>query len=102
MGRFGTILANPGSMDFRLAWVSRMVCFIKVLVMRCWIVELGKEGGAGNLIICEVVLMHIDEAVLDETKATIDTRKIDLVARMGGNWYCRATGDALFEIARTH
>ena len=61
--------------------------------------ELGVEGGAGNLIICEIVMMHINEAVLDENKA-IDPRKIDLVARMGGNWYCRANGDALFEVQK--
>jgi len=63
------------------------------------IVALGDEGGAGNLIICEVVLMHLDEAVLDEA-GKVDPRKIDLVARMGGDWYARANGDALFEIAK--
>ncbi|QCK14414.1 flavin reductase family protein [Mangrovivirga cuniculi] len=63
------------------------------------IVETGSEGGAGNLIICEVLKMHIKRDVLDETE-TIDPFKIDLVARMGGNWYCRANGDALFEIAK--
>jgi flavin reductase (DIM6/NTAB) family NADH-FMN oxidoreductase RutF len=63
------------------------------------IVALGDGGGAGNLIICEVVRMHIDEKILDEN-GQIDPRKIDLVARMGGNWYCRANGDALFEIEK--
>lgn len=63
------------------------------------IVELGNEGGAGNLIICEVVCMHIDERVLDEN-GKIDQKKIDLVGRMGGSYYCRAQGDALFEIAK--
>ncbi|MBC7863699.1 MAG: flavin reductase family protein [Bacteroidia bacterium] len=63
------------------------------------VVELGTEGGAGNLIICEIVWMHIDEKVLNE-KGMIDQHKIDLVARMGGNWYCRAHGDALFEIEK--
>lgn len=61
--------------------------------------ELGTQGGAGNLIFCEVVKIHIDENYLDE-KGTIDQKKIDLVARMGGNWYCRAHGDALFEIEK--
>jgi flavin reductase (DIM6/NTAB) family NADH-FMN oxidoreductase RutF len=61
--------------------------------------ELGELGGAGNLIICEVVKMHISEEVLDE-KGIIDQRRIDLVARMGGNWYCRAHGDALFEVQK--
>lgn len=61
------------------------------------VIELGNGGGAGNLIICEVLLMHISKSVLDEV-GTIDPNKIDLVARMGGNWYCRASGNALFEI----
>lgn len=52
-----------------------------------------------NLVFCEVVKIHIDEAVLDANKK-IDQTKIDLVARMGGNWYCRAHGDALFEIEK--
>lgn len=63
------------------------------------VVELGDGGGAGNLVICEVVKIHIDEAILDE-KGKIDQTKIDLVARMGGNWYCRAHGDALFEVEK--
>ncbi|MCU0437909.1 MAG: flavin reductase family protein [Raineya sp.] len=63
------------------------------------IIETGSEGGAGNLIICEVVLAHIKEDILDE-KGKIDTKKIDLVGRMGGEWYCRANGDSLFEIPK--
>lgn len=59
--------------------------------------ELGTEGAAGNLVICEVVCMHIDDAILNES-GQVDQQKIDLVARMGGNWYCRAHGDALFEL----
>jgi flavin reductase (DIM6/NTAB) family NADH-FMN oxidoreductase RutF len=61
--------------------------------------ELGKSGGGGNLVICEVLRMHINESVLNEDKK-IDTRKIDLVARMGDNWYCRAAGSALFEVQK--
>lgn len=61
--------------------------------------ELGKAGGAGNLVICEIIRIHINEAVLNEA-GQIDTRKIDLVARMGDNWYCRAAGDALFEVEK--
>jgi len=61
--------------------------------------ELGKAGGAGNLIICEIIKIHIDESILNEDK-NIDTKKIDLVARMGDNWYCRASGDALFEVKK--
>lgn len=63
------------------------------------ILALGNEGGAGHLIICQVVRMHIDEAVMDEN-GKIDQHKIDLVARMGGNWYCRAQGEALFEVEK--
>lgn len=60
---------------------------------------MGTAGGAGNLVICEVVLAHIKEEILDESSA-IDPRKLDAVARMGGSWYCRAQGDALFEIPK--
>ena len=63
------------------------------------VIELGTAGGAGNLIICEVLLIHISEDVLDASKH-IDPHKIDLVARMGGNWYSRANGDALFEVTK--
>lgn len=60
--------------------------------------ELGNEGGAGNLIICEVVCMHIDEQVLDE-KGSIDQVKLDLVARAGGSFYSRAN-TSFFEIPK--
>ncbi len=63
------------------------------------VIELGMEGGAGNLIICEVVKFHIDESYLDENQL-IDQQKIDLVARMGGNWYCRANEHAMFELEK--
>ena len=60
---------------------------------------LGTEGGAGNLVICEVVLIHIDEAILDEN-GKIDTFKVDHVARMGENWYCRTNSENIFEVAK--
>jgi flavin reductase (DIM6/NTAB) family NADH-FMN oxidoreductase RutF len=63
------------------------------------IIELGQEGGAGNLIICEVVQMHIQEDILNEN-GLIDQHKIDLVARMGGDWYCRANTESMFEIKK--
>jgi hypothetical protein len=63
------------------------------------VVELGTEGGAGNLVICEVVKIHINEEVLD-ANGMIDQQKIDLVSRMGGNWYCRADKNSMFEIAK--
>lgn len=62
------------------------------------IIALGFEGGAGNLIICEVVKIHIDESVLDQ-KGAIDPVKIDLVSRMGANWYSRAK-EGLFEVEK--
>lgn len=62
------------------------------------IIHLGTEGGAGNLIVCEVVKMHINEAVLDENGA-IDQHKIDLVARAGGSYYSRAK-EGFFEIPK--
>ena len=61
--------------------------------------ELGELGGAGNLIIFKVKCIHIDEAILDANEE-IDQTKIDQVARMGGNWYCRAHGEALFEVQK--
>jgi flavin reductase (DIM6/NTAB) family NADH-FMN oxidoreductase RutF len=63
------------------------------------IIELGQEAGAGNLIICEIVLIHISDDILGEN-GLIDQHKIDLVARMGYNWYCRASGNSLFEVPK--
>lgn len=62
------------------------------------IIHLGDQGGAGNLIICEVLCMHISEDILDSNGA-IDQHKIDLVARMGGNWYTRANM-GMFEVPK--
>jgi flavin reductase (DIM6/NTAB) family NADH-FMN oxidoreductase RutF len=63
------------------------------------IIETGQEGGAGNLIICEMLAMHIKDEVLNEQQQ-IDPHKIDLVARMGGDYYCRASGSAVFEVPK--
>jgi len=63
------------------------------------IVALGTEGGAGNLVICEILRMHINPNILDE-KGRINPNKIDLVARMGGDYYTRANGSAIFEVAK--
>jgi hypothetical protein len=63
------------------------------------VIELGNEGGAGNLIICEVTRIHIQENVLDEN-GMIDQHKIDLVSRMGGDWYCRADSNSMFEVKK--
>jgi flavin reductase (DIM6/NTAB) family NADH-FMN oxidoreductase RutF len=63
------------------------------------VIELGTEGGAGNLIICEVLKIHIHDEVLD-SNGMIDQQKIDLVARMGGDWYSRANTESMFEITK--
>lgn len=63
------------------------------------VVHLGDHGGAGNLVIAEIVMMHINEAVLGED-GNIDQHKIDTVGRLGKNWYVRASGDALFEVEK--
>ncbi len=63
------------------------------------IIETGSEGGAGNLILCEVLCMHIQDEVLN-AEGKIDPHKIDLVARMGGDYYCRASGSAVFEVQK--
>lgn len=64
------------------------------------VIELGTQGGAGNLVIAEIVMMHINNNVLDPETKMIDQHKIDLVARMGGDWYCRASGAAMFKVAK--
>lgn len=63
------------------------------------VIETGTEGGAANLIICEIIKMHIDERILGDD-LQIDPHKIDLVARMGKDYYCRASGDAVFEVPK--
>lgn len=66
----------------------------------CKVIEvkaMGDQGGAANLIICEIVLMHISDSVLN-AQSRIDQHKIDLVARLGGDYYVRASGNALFEV----
>ena len=56
-------------------------------------------GAAGNLVICQVLLMHISEEVLDENQR-IDPYKLDAVARLGRDWYCRVQGNAIFKVPR--
>jgi flavin reductase (DIM6/NTAB) family NADH-FMN oxidoreductase RutF len=63
------------------------------------VIQMSDEGGSPNLVICEVVLAHFSEEILDEN-GRIDQTKTDWVARLGGDWYCRASGDALFEVAK--
>jgi flavin reductase (DIM6/NTAB) family NADH-FMN oxidoreductase RutF len=66
---------------------------------------LGTEGGAGNLVICEVLRMHIDDSLLDDTSTTaqykkLDQRKINHVARLGGDWYCVVNETNLFQVEK--
>lgn len=61
--------------------------------------SLGEGGGAGNLVICEVIKIHLDERILDQ-KGVIDPYKHDPVARLGGNWYSKITPDSLFQIPK--
>jgi flavin reductase (DIM6/NTAB) family NADH-FMN oxidoreductase RutF len=63
------------------------------------VVPLGKEGGAGNLVICEVQLMHINDEILD-AEGKIDPHKLDAVARMGQDYYCRASGESVFVVPK--
>lgn len=70
--------------------------------MECKVIEikpLGEGGGAGNLVICEVVRMHIHESILNNNNM-IDQKKLNHVARLGGNWYCRVNEGNLFEVEK--
>jgi hypothetical protein len=77
--------------------------------MECRVNEvkaLGTEGGAGNLVICEVIRMHIDDALLHDSLVSqqgirlVDQRKINHVARLGGDWYCRVDASNLFQVEK--
>jgi flavin reductase (DIM6/NTAB) family NADH-FMN oxidoreductase RutF len=63
------------------------------------VIQMSEEGGSPNLVICEIVLAHFSADILDEN-GKIDQTKTDWVARLGGDWYVRASGDALFEVAK--
>jgi len=70
--------------------------------MECKVIEIkptGKEGGAGNLVICEILCMHIDESILDENQM-IDQKKLHHVARLGGDWYSKIDAGNLFKVQK--
>jgi flavin reductase (DIM6/NTAB) family NADH-FMN oxidoreductase RutF len=70
--------------------------------MECKVLEvkpLGTEGGAGNLVICEVIRMHIDDSLIDENKK-LDQRKIHHIARLGSDWYCKVDETNLFMVPK--
>ena len=71
----------------------QMECLIRQVI------PLGENAGAGNLVLAEIKRMHINEDILDES-GKIDQAKIDLVARLGGDWYCRVGVDNLFEVEK--
>jgi flavin reductase (DIM6/NTAB) family NADH-FMN oxidoreductase RutF len=63
------------------------------------VIKLGSEGGAGNLVLCEVVMMHVKEEILDE-HGNIDPYKLNAVARMGGDYYLHAIKESIFELPK--
>lgn len=70
--------------------------------MECKVIEikpLGSEGGAGNLVICEVLRLHIDDSLLDANQK-MDQRKINHVARLGADWYCVVNENNLFQVEK--
>lgn len=71
----------------------QMECLIKEVI------HLGENAGAGNLVIAEIKRIHIKEQILDSS-GRIDQVKIDLVARLGGDWYCRVTEENLFQVEK--
>jgi len=89
-------LTVPGDQIKPLRVVGAPVAFeCKVLT----VIETGEEGGAGNLIISEIVCMHVREDLLDEN-SMIDPLKMDVVCRLGGDWYGRINSENMFEIPK--
>lgn len=71
--------------------------------MECKVLEvkpLGTEGGAGNLVIAEVLLIHINESILNDEKTMIDQTKLHHIARLGGDWYCKVDSSNLFKVEK--
>ena len=64
------------------------------------VIELGQNNGAGNLVICRVVMAHFREDIVLPTGTGIDPFRLDAIARLGGDWYCRAAGNSLFEVPK--
>jgi len=71
--------------------------------IECRVLEtkvLGEGGGAGNLVICEALRMHVDETILGEDKKHVAQQRLQLVARLGGDWYCRVGPENLFVVEK--
>ncbi len=93
---------KAGFTEEKASMVSPPMVKESKIKLECKVIEvkpLGTEGGAGNLVICEVVCMHIDESILDENNK-IDQTKLHLVARLGGDWYCKVDQSNLFKVAK--
>lgn len=72
------------------------------VAFECKVIEvkpIGGKAGSGNLVICEVILAHFKDEILDDEQR-INPYKLDAVARLGGNWYSRVQGDSIFEIPK--
>lgn len=70
--------------------------------LECKVVEiksLGQQGGAGQLVICEVICLHLDDSLLNNDKR-FDQRQLELVARLGGDWYCKVSQENLFKVSK--
>lgn len=70
--------------------------------MECKVLEiksLGEQGGSGNLVICEVLVLHVDDGLLTGNK-NFDQTKLELVARLGGDWYCHISRHNLFQVPK--
>ena len=77
-------------------WESKVQLECRVLEVK----PLGDQGGAGNLVICEVLLMHVNDSILNAEATMIDQRKLKHVARLGGDWYCRVDESSLFIVPK--
>jgi flavin reductase (DIM6/NTAB) family NADH-FMN oxidoreductase RutF len=72
------------------------------LSMECKVIEIkpvGKKGGAGSLIICEVLMMHVDESIID-TDGRVSPIEFQQIARLGGDWYARMDASVLFKLPK--
>jgi hypothetical protein len=72
-------------------------CYVQMECIVKQVIETGPGGGAGNLVICEVTMMHIDEKVLD-AEGSIDPAKMDYIARMGKQYWCRIGADSIITV----
>lgn len=71
--------------------------------LECKVLEvkpLGDNGGAGNLVICEVLVMHVCDTILKEDGSMIDPYKLQHIARLGGDWYCKVNSSNLFAVEK--